>query len=354
MRRTTLTAAAAVFLLAAFSGPSSAGESLSLKDIIQKNLEASGGREKITQVQNLSFRTGNTRFVVASTGELKLSTGKDPVITEAVLVKGGRVQRNYFDTTTDLADPEKTVYLTLARLYAGLFTLVKFEKELKLEGLVAYGPEKLYHLTLAGPGAMKVGFFLRPEDFRLKRLVFQGKTAEGDIFEYNTDFGPFEAVEGFELPLSWFTSQVGTRGSLAEVTAVKINQPLGADFFTGLKINIGAVEASPGHLKGNVLDFNSSPFGLMIVTNWRKGDVEKAGFRTGDRLAFLVEGAESEVVFYSSTGELPDQGELMKGARLLAPMPRGGESYVVQFIAVDAAPIAAKLKPLTPIEARKR
>ncbi|MGB7294847.1 MAG: hypothetical protein WBC70_04590 [Candidatus Aminicenantales bacterium] len=128
-------AVAAVLLLSAFSSPSSAGEDLSLKAMVQKNFEASGGREKLSQLQNLSFRTGNTRFVVSAKGDLKLSTGKDPVVTEVILAQDGRVRRNSYNTITDIPDPEKTVYLTLARLYAGLFSLVKFEGDLKLEGL---------------------------------------------------------------------------------------------------------------------------------------------------------------------------------------------------------------------------
>ena len=354
MKRAILTGTSAIFLLMALSVPASAGEDLSLKAMLQKNIEAAGGSEKLSQVQNLSFRTGNTRFVVAAGGELKLSTGKDPVVTEVILVKDGRVQRNSYNTVSEISGPEKTVYLTLARLYAGLFSLWKFDGQLELEGLAAFGPEKLYHLTLAKPGAVKVDFFLRPDDFRLKRLVFQGKTSDGDIYEVNTDFGPFEAVEGFNMPLSWFSSQVGTRGNLAEVTEVKLNQPLSGDFFSELKVNVGTTEAGPGQLKGNVLDFNSSPYGLSVSTNWRKNDIEKAGLRTGDKLSFLLEGVESEVAFYATPGEIPNQNELAQGARLMMPMPRGGDTYVIQFIAVDTAQIASKLKPLMPIEIRKK
>jgi hypothetical protein len=354
MKRAISTGSAtAVLLLVALSSPSSAGEDLSLKAVVQKNIEASGGRDKLSQVQNFSFRTGDTKFVVAASEDLKLSSGKDPVVTEVIQVKDGRVQRNSYNTVTDVSDPEKGVFLTLARLYAGLFSLVKFEEGLKLEGLKSFGPEKLYHLT-AKSGVLKVDFFLRPDDFHLKRLVFRGSTSDGNTYEVNTDFGPFEAVEGFNIPLSWFSSQVGTRGSLAEVTEVKLNQPLPGGFFSELKVNVGVTEAGPGQLKGNVLDFNSSPYGLMVTTNWRNNDIEKAGLRTGDKLSFLAEGVESEVIFYATPGEIPDRSELAKGARLMMPMPRGGDTYVIQFIAVDTAPVASKLKPLTRIEIRKK
>jgi hypothetical protein len=346
-------AAAAVLVFMAFFGSAFTGQELSLKDIIQKNLEASGGREKLGQFRSLSFKTGNTRFVVAASGAIKLSTGKDPVVTEVILAKDGKVLRNSYNTIAEIPDPQKTVYLTLAKLYAGLFTLVKFEGELKLEGLTAFGPEKLYQLTLAKPGAVVASFFLGPDDWRLKRLLFRGQTPEGDIYEVNTDFGPFEPFEGFNMPLTWFSSQVGTRGTLAEVTEVQMNQSLSEDLFTKLDVNVGATEAQPGQLKGNVLDFNSNRFGLSVNTNWRKSDVEEAGFRTGDKLTLLVEGVESELVFYATSAEVPNQNELAQGARVMT-FPWFGETYVLQFIAVDTAPVEAKLKPLAALEITKK
>jgi hypothetical protein len=345
--------AVGVVIFMALSYLTSGQADLSLKDIFYKNLEASGGKEKLQQIQNFSFKTGDTRCIVASTGELKLVTGKDSVVTEVIFVKGDNVRKNSFNTTTDITGLQKDVYLTLAKLYAGFFTLRNFEGQLKLEGLKAYGPEKLYHLTTMS-GDIKVGFFLRTDDFYLKRLVFESSTSEGDKYEVNYDLAPFEEVEGLKIPLSWFSSQVGTRGSLAEVTEVKTNQPLAKDFFTKFEVNIGTTEAAPGRLKGNVLDFNSSPYGLTINTNWTKKDVEKAGLGTGDKLIFLVEGVESELVFYASADEIPAQNELAQGARLMTLTPRGGDNYVIQFFAVDTTQIAPKLKPLASIEIIKR
>ena len=337
----------------ALSFPVSGQVNPSLKEIVKKNLQFSGGKERLLQIQNVSFRAGGTRSYATAKGELKLVTGKDPVVTEVILAHGDKVRKNSSQVISEITGPQKDVYLTLAKLYAGLFSLRNFESKLKLEGLKAYGPEKLYHLTTM-TGTLQVGFFLRSDDFSLKRLVFEGSTPEGDKYEVNYDFAPFEESDGLKIPLSWFSSQVGTRGNLAEVSEVKTNQPLSKDFFTRLEVNVGTTEAAPGRLKGNVLDSNSSPYGLAINTNWTKKDVEKAGLRSGDKLVFLVGGVESEVVFYASANEIPSQNELAKGARLMTPMPRGGDGYVIQFFAVDTAQIAAKLNPLAPIEIRKK
>jgi hypothetical protein len=341
-------------VLAMLLFPGASDVKLSLKEIIQKNLEASGGTERLGQIQNFSFRTGGTRSFVSARGELKLVSGEEPVVTEIILVKEDGVRKNSYNTVTEITDPQKTVYQTLARLYAGLFSLSKFEDQLKLEGVKTYGPEKLYYLTTTKAGALKIGFFLGAEDFCLRRLVFQGLTPGGDKYEVNYDFAPFEEVEGLRIPLSWFSSQVGTRGNLVEVTGIRINQPLAKDFFARLEVNIGTTEAAAGVLKGNVLDSSSSPYGLIITTNWVRKDIEKAELRTGDRLALLVNGIESDLIFYASAKEMPNQNELARGARLMTTPPRGGETYVIRFLGVDSSEIASKLKRLMPIEIKKK
>jgi hypothetical protein len=327
---------------------------LSLKDILGKNLEASGGKARLAEVKTLSFRTGGTQNFVSAAGELKVLSGKAPVVTEAVLVAGGKVVRNSFGVASEVTGPQAAVYETMARLYAGLFSLARFEGQLRLVGVESFGPEKLYHLTPKEPaGPVTVHFYLRTDDFLLKRLVFSGTTPEGDKYEVNYDFAPFEEVEGLRMPLSWFASQVGTRGNLTEMSEVKANPALDKGFFAKAETNCGRTEASPGLLKGNVLDWNASPFGLTIVTNWTRKDVEAAGLRTGDKLALFIGDDEYRLAFYAQSNELPPRNELAKIGRLLAPMARGGETFAIQVIGEEGEPLAAKLTPLAAITVKK-
>lgn len=326
---------------------------LSLKDILEKNFQASGGREKIVRVETVAFKLGSSRYVTASDGRMKVLTGKDPVVTEAILVSRDKVQRNSFNNISELGGTQKAVYQTLAKLYAGVFSLLKFEKELQLQGMKSFGLEKLCHLSTKADG-VTVDFYLRADDFLLKRMVFHGLTPEGDKYEVNYDYPPFEQAEGCLVPFSWFSSQVGTRGNLVELTDFKVNQLLDNDFFSKLDVNVGTVSASDGLLKGNILDFNTRPTGLSIVTNWTKKDLDQAGLKTNDRLSLTIEGVESEIVFYAAVNELPAQNVLAQGARVLSPMPRGGETFVIQFISSDTTEITPKLKVLAAIEVKKK
>jgi hypothetical protein len=339
--------------LAILTALAAAQTSLTPKDILAKNMDASGGKEKLTRFRSFSFKSGTTRYFVTPAGELKLTTGKEPVITEAILVKDGQVRRNYFGEPSELAGVRKATNQVLADLYGGLFTLIRFQGRLEYKGVKAYGPAKLHQFsTKADP--LLVDFFLGQDDFRLKRLVFQGQTPEGDKYEVNYDFAPFEETEGLTIPLSWFNSQVGTRGTLTEITEAKLDQPLDKDFFATLEVNVGTVEAKPGRLKGNVLDAAASPNGFTAATNWMKKHIDAAGLKTGDRLSLIVEDTEFDLVFYAAAGEIPPQAELAKGARILAPQGRGGDLFALQFFGADTTALAAKLKVLAPIEITKK
>jgi hypothetical protein len=79
--------------------------------------------------------------------------------------------------------------------------------------------------------------------------------------------------------------------------------------------------------------------------------VEKAGFKTADKVVLLVDEDEYELTFYAQSGEVPPPNELAKGARLLAPASRG-DGFSVLIIGGDAG-LQGKLKVLAPISVKK-
>jgi len=332
---------------------------LSLKDVLAGNVRSAGGRAALDRVRNLSFEAGGERYIVSAKGELKILTGKAPVVTGVVLATAGEVRRNAYGTIGEVTGPRKALYEVLAGLYSGLFSLEKFEGRLVLRGLQAFGPERLYHLACATKvGGCDVDFFLRPDDFRLKRLVVRGSTPEGDVFEMNTDYPAFEEVDGLSMPTSWFVSQVGTRGTLVEVTNVKTNLPLDEGFFAALNVNIGTTRARPGFMSGNVLDVSRSRGGTMIVTNWTRRDVTAAGFKTGDELTLTLGGPDlgktATAVFYSEADEVPPASGPQGGGCILAPAPRGGETYVVRPGGPGGSDLAGSAEAMMPLTAERK
>ena len=114
---------------------------LSVEEVIEKNIQAFGGKEKLAHVKNFSFRTGTTSYYMSSDGRMKIAAGKDPVITEVILVDKEKVKRNCFNEITEFSGIQKSTYQTLALLQSGLFTLMKFKGQLKNQGLKKFGPK---------------------------------------------------------------------------------------------------------------------------------------------------------------------------------------------------------------------
>ncbi len=338
----------AVFLAA---GASLIAQSdLSLKDVIERNLKAAGGRDKIAAVKTYSFKTGTTVYFTATDERLKIATGKQPVVTEVILVSPDRVRRNSFNETTEVSGLEKSIYQFQAKLQAGFFTLIKFADQLKAQGFRSFGPEKLFLLT-AQQGDLKVSFYLEAQEFWIKRIALQGYWEGGMKYEANYDFAPYREVNGLRFPTTWFASFVGMRGNLFEVQDLKLNPNLDPAFFSSLEVNIGQVETGPGSLKGNVLDFVDRPDSLMVTTNWTKKSVERAGLKSNDLLVLAVGGIQTELIFYS---EIPPQSQFANGAQILSFNPQAGETAVVIFFKTDFSRFKEKLAPLVPLQIRKK
>jgi len=327
-----------------------AQSTLSLKEIVERNIQAAGGKEKISQIQNFSFKAGEMTYYVASDGRMKMTIGKEPVITEVFVVGQDKIQRNCFNKITEITGLEKARTQCLAELYSGLFTLQKFEEKLSFLGLKSFGPEKLYLLTTTC-GDLKVDFYLKQDEFTIKRIVFQGHSPEGDKYEVNYDYGPIEEIDGLRLPGSWFASQVGTRGNLYELSDLKMNPPLEKDFLSRVEVNVGKVEIAAGSLKGNVIEFSSRGKDLlMISTNWTKDCIERLGIKTNDRLSFLIGSKEIELVFYDTA---PPREALVPGAKVMFPAPQG-ENYLIYLLSPEFIPLIEQLKPLLPIQIKKK
>lgn len=335
-----------------FFGLFSASKKSFQDEIVEKNIQAIGGSDKIAEIENFSFRLGPSTYYIASDGQMKITVGKEPAIREVAVVNQDGVMKNSFNEITEISGIEKARIQCLARLYSGLFTLMNFRDELEFYGLKNFGPEKLYCLTTKIED-LDVSFYVDEEDSLIKRIVFKSYDPKRGKYEVNIDYGPYEEANGVKMPTSWFSSRVGGRGSEFQISDIKMNNKLEEGFLSKLDVNIGEVEVSSGVLKGNVIEFRTFRNNLYIITNWREKDVEKAGLKTKDSLIFLIDDMETEFVFYASGREVPPRSEFTKGARIMFLDRRRGNTYMIYFYATEFNQIADKLRPLLPIQVKK-
>jgi hypothetical protein len=338
------------FVTICFLYTSCAKEDPEIKNLLDKNIEAAGGMEKISQVENYSFKIGNQTVYLSSEGEMKIVSGTEPVITDVILASSRGAKRNCFNQISEYEGFEKAEIQSLAKIRSALFTLENYKGQLELHGLKQFGP-KNYHMLTSKEGDLDVEFYIDSEDFLLKRLVFSGFSDETGKYEVNHDFVSFQEVDGVKIPESWFASQVGTRGSLQQATDVAFNQELAGNFFSDHEINAGEVEIGEGLLNGNVIDFNLMRGNrLMIGTNFTQSCFLNAGFNSGDKLILEIADTEMEVDYYDSQ---PPRSAYSGDSVLMIPNRRS-ENFVVYILSPDYSEMAERLEPLMSIDVKKK
>ncbi len=249
------------------SSGSRAMASLTVDELVARNMEAAGGKAAVDSIQSYTFRLGPQHNHALHDGRLKITTGSPPAITGAILIDRIAVKRNILNSKTESEGIEKATYQTMARLYGGLFTLSGFADVLKSEGMRRFGP-KNFHVVSASLGDLAVEFNLDADDFTIKRMALTGYDPVNGKLEVNYDFGPYQAFDGIRIPGSWFRSQVGIRGETNSVSDVKLNPPFNEADFASLQINVGTVKFEEGVLYGNIMEVGAYEKMMNITTNW--------------------------------------------------------------------------------------
>ena len=322
---------------------------LTLEELLEKNVLAAGGKEKISQVENYTFKYGTTFYYMSADGLMKIIEGQEPIITEVIIVDHNKVRRNCFNQISEIAGLQKSTYQCLAQLRCGLFTLIKFKDQLDFKGMKRFGPKEYYLLT-TNIDDLKIEFYLDGEAFTLKRIVFQGFDQARGKYEVNHDLGPYQEINGVKIPSSWFSSQVGTRGRTYEIAEAKMNLMLEKDFFSNLEVKVGKIKVDEGTLHGNVIQFMFRRDILMIATNWTKDCLQRAGFKTEDKLILQVSEKEIEIDYYES---MPPRETFTPGKTLMIPNQRS-ENYLVYLWSAEYKALEEKLEPLLPIRVRRK
>ncbi len=331
--------------------------SLTLIDIITKNIAAAGGKTKIEETKFISFTVPSTRlkdaadtYYASSTGDMKVVSKVKTLVPRTVIVKKGHIECNDFSSAMKLTDLEKVKLVCFAKIFSSAFTLKKFAKQLTLTGLKKYGPEKFYLLHTAIKDHT-IKFYIGAGDFLLKRVLFEGFDEKQGNYKSTSAFANFVDSNGVKIPTTWFESYLGAAYSNInkeqKITDIKINPEQEKGFFQRPAVNFGKVSISAGGLEGNVIYSNAYPPRTVIMTvNWTSKMVEQAGFKSREAVLVKIAGEEFPATYVSSVYKLSD-GDLDK--EIVYLMKAEGYPYWwIYFRGAKYQPVAKKFKLLLP------
>jgi len=336
------------------------------EELIRKTVEAVGGLKAVSAVQTLSFKIGAQTYVASADGRLKVMSGLEAsVVYETVLVAGGTVRRNTLNRPAVVEGAEAVRWGSLARFLGGVFTPRLFPGPFEIAGTRRYGPARHHILTTREAGA-EIAFSVDADDFQVKRMVLKIPRPGEDSYELSCEFVDYKDVQGLKIPSTVFFSQVGVGGTGTPgprpVADIAVNPPLAGDVFSSIEVNAGASEAAPGILKGQILfGFGYDDERIAIVfTNWGREEIERAGFKAGDRLAVNLDGFEYEATFYPTEedkGETYVGGAYDPGRAMLTLWPSRTPMYHLYFSIMPKDLydlVRSKSVALRPIEARRK
>jgi len=333
----------------------------SVADLVGKNIQAAGGRDKLVQIKNFSFRAESRQYFIAADGTMKTLMGfKPPVTIEAVSVKGDQSSRNFMNQISEVTGNEKLRLKMIAKLYGGAFTLANFSKILSWQGEKSYGAIKFYCLASTESG-MQTTFYIDNNDYFIKRVVFSGSDKESGKFEFIYEYDGYKDVSGIRLPTSLFVTQVGFSGnavsSRSEISDIVINPQLDPEFYSRLEINAGEVKTEDGGLRGNILHYDSEGKAIFMLINYTPETMIKTGFKSNDRLLLTYGKIEMPIVYYATQDEAINAGVYSNGA---AHLTCGGSETRGLFYIFISYPSDAEvtralqdIQPLLPIEIKK-
>ena len=192
-------------------------EKLSLEEIIAKNIEAHGGKEKIAAVKTVSFNIPNPRdpkvfnkVIATSDGNLKSINEVNGFTWRVTTVKDSKVQSVRYPADSSIENDEKVSLQCLALLSSGAYTVKNFRENLQFKGIKKYGPLKFYLLT-ADKFGHSIEFYIDAADFLLKRIIIKGGNDEEGKYQTVYEISEFQDAAGLKVPKTMLTSYIGSR-----------------------------------------------------------------------------------------------------------------------------------------------
>lgn len=341
------------------------GEQLTKDEVIRKNIEATGGIQKIKALGGISYEIAlpppfkDVNKVLLKDGKLiKVLTGSLPLVEKIVLFDGKEFKTKGFGVKPTLREIDKCELKCFAALAGGGFSLANLKDKLTLKGVKRYGPEKNYVMESQVQGH-QLRIFVDAKSFLLRRMEIQNQADKIDQYKMIYEFGEPKEVAGLQIPLSFFKTDVGAgAGNSPEIDATlrnfKTGIKFGKDFTSNMDLNFGNTSVKKYKIGGNLISFVyfEQAKQSAIYTNLTTETLKKSQFKTGNEIVVEMGGKKYPCFFTTNQNEM--KPEMLKPGLSVLTMSNRVPYAIILMVGEQFKPLEKQLKQLTHITIRRK
>lgn len=265
------------------------------REVIEKNLEAVGGVERIRALESLVLRGASGSALLPPSEEVTLYLLKPDRLKQVgdfrvVLCDGGRYLYN--DGTAESEMTGGTLEGMLYRLgfYHGAFSLLKWEQYFdtaELAGVKDYGLTRQYELRFPGAeNGRDLLVYIDAETMLIDRLVYLKSQEGAGLLKVVNQLRDWEEHGGLTVPTRIIFDTIGWEASPSHfvISEFLVNEPVDPAIFETASIDFGTVTVGEGRVQGEI-------YGEMdgtLLTNVRIEDLAQAGIEQLDWVTFSM------------------------------------------------------------------
>jgi len=284
-----------ILLLTAFSVSAAAagGDCRTAREVIEKNLEAVGGAERIRAVESLVLEGASGSALLPPSEEVTLYLLKPDRLKQVgdfriVLCDGGRCIHNDGVEEQEMSGGTLEGMRYRMGFYHNAFSLLNWEEHFdraELTRIKDYGLARHYELRF--PGAENehdLLVYIDAETMLIDRLAYLKSQEGAGLLKVVNQLRDWEEHGGLMVPTRIVYDTIGweTSPSHFVISEFMVNEPVDPAIFDSAAIDFGEVTVSEGAVQGEI-------YGEMdgtLLTNVRIEDLAEAGIEQLDWVTF--------------------------------------------------------------------
>jgi hypothetical protein len=232
-------------------------------EVIEKNLQAVGGRDRIQSIQSMIVKGATGSALLPPSEEVTLYLKKPDHFKQegafrVVLCSGDRFLANTGGTQAPISGGSLDELNYRIGYYHNGFSLLKWKDYFptaELEEIKKYGPTEQYQIRLpAAEGGRDLIAYIDADTFLVDRLVYNIRQAGAGFLQVVNRLRDYQDFEGIQIPTRLVYDKVGWEVSPSHflIREVNFDPELDENLFENADIDFGTVVCGADQVQGEI------------------------------------------------------------------------------------------------------